>query len=103
MMRQSPRHSPNTATSRRKTGNPSARATRSAQYSVTYGQAGAVCPQCGSTDQVHSIEEWAALAQANMGFQWQPGAPMPGYPAQPNAQPGYGSAPQPGYTPASPP
>jgi hypothetical protein len=62
-----------------------------------------VCPQCGSTDQVHSIEEWAALAQANMGFQWQPGAPMPGYPAQPNAQPGYGSAPQPGYTPASPP
>jgi len=62
-----------------------------------------VCPQCGSTDQVHSIEEWAAMAQANMGFQRQPGAPMPGYPAQPNAQPGYGSAPQPGYAPASPP
>jgi hypothetical protein len=62
-----------------------------------------VCPQCGSADQVHSIEEWAAMAQANMGFQGQPGAPMPGYPAQPNAQPGYGSAPQPGYAPASPP
>jgi hypothetical protein len=62
-----------------------------------------VCPQCGSADQVHSIEEWAAMAQANMGSQWQPGAPMPGYPAQPNAQPGYGSAPQPGYAQASPP
>jgi hypothetical protein len=70
---------------------------------VTYGQAGAVCPQCGSAAAVHSIEEWAAMAQANMGFQWQPGAPIPGYPAQPNPQPGYGPAPQPGYMPASPP
>jgi len=70
---------------------------------VTYGQAGAVCPQCGSTDQVHSIEEWAAMAQANRGFQWQPGAPMPGYSAQPNPQPGYGPAPQPGYAQAPPP
>jgi len=61
-----------------------------------------VCPQCGSADQVHSIEEWAAMAQANRGFQWQPGAPMPGYPAQPNPQPGYGPAPQPGYPPAPP-
>lgn len=56
-----------------------------------------MCPQCGSADQVHSIEEWAAMAQANMGHQWQPGAPMPGYQAQPNPQPGYGPAPQPGY------
>jgi hypothetical protein len=64
---------------------------------VTYGQAGAVCPQCGSADQVHSIEEWAAMAQANMGHQWQPGAPMPGYPAAPGSQPGYPSAPQPAY------
>ena len=70
---------------------------------MTYGQAGAVCPQCGSTDQVHSIEEWAAMAQANRGFQWQPGAPMPGYSAQPNPQPGYGPAPQPGYAQAPPP
>jgi hypothetical protein len=70
---------------------------------VTYGQAGAVCPQCGSADQVHSIEEWAAMAQANRGFQWQPGAPMPGYSPQPNPQPGYGPAPQPGYAPAPPP
>ena len=61
-----------------------------------------MCPQCGSADQVHSIEEWAAMAQANSGFQWQPGAPMPGYPAQPNPQPGYGPAPQPGYPPAPP-
>jgi hypothetical protein len=45
---------------------------------------------------VHSIEEWAAMAQANRGFQWQPGAPMPGYPAAPAPQPGYGSAPPPG-------
>src|ERR1700722_13702271 len=42
------------------------------------------------------------MAQANRGFQWQPGAPMPGYPAQPNPQPGYGPAPQPGYPPAPP-
>ena len=63
---------------------------------MTYGQAGAVCPQCGSADQVHSIEEWAAMAQGNLGNQWQPGAPMPGYPAQPNQQPGYPQAPQPG-------
>ena len=32
-----------------------------------------------------------------MGNQWQPGAPMPGYPAPPNQQPGYPQAPQPGY------
>ena len=62
-----------------------------------------MCPQCGSADQVHSIEEWAAMAQANRGFQWQPGAPMPGYSAQPNPQPGYGPAPQPGYAQAPPP
>ena len=37
-----------------------------------------MCPQCGSADQVHSIEEWAAMAQAAGGFPWQPGAPMPG-------------------------
>ena len=61
-----------------------------------------MCPQCGSADQVHSIEEWAAMAQANRGFQWQPGAPMPGYSAQPNPQPGYGPAPQPGYAQAPP-
>ena len=67
---------------------------------MTYGQAGAVCPQCGSADQVHSIEEWAAMAQANRGFQWQPGAPMPGYPAAPGSQPGYPSAPQPATPPA---
>jgi hypothetical protein len=59
--------------------------------SVTYPQAGAVCPKCGSADQVHSIQEWATMAQANMGDMWQPGAPMPGYPAQPpSPQPGPG-------------
>jgi hypothetical protein len=68
---------------------------------VTYGQAGAVCPQCGSAAAVHSIEEWAAMAQANMGHQWQSGAPMPGYPAAPGSQPAYPSAPQPAYPSAS--
>ena len=56
---------------------------------MTYPQAGAVCPKCGSADSVHSIEEWAAMAQANLGHMWQPGAPMPGYPAQPTPTPGY--------------
>jgi hypothetical protein len=72
---------------------------------VTYPQAGAVCPQCGSADQVHSIEEWAAMAQASMGQMWQPGAPMPGYPAQPTPTPGYAPGqptPQPGYAPGQP-
>lgn len=55
-----------------------------------------MCPQCGSADQVHSIEEWAAMAQAARGFGWQPGAPMPGYPAQPTSQPGYTPTPPPG-------
>gem|GEM_PF-783432 len=72
---------------------------------MTYPQAGAVCPQCGSADQVHSIEEWAAMAQASMGQMWQPGAPMPGYPAQPTPTPGYAPGqptPQPGYAPGQP-
>jgi hypothetical protein len=72
---------------------------------VTYPQAGAVCPQCGSADQVHSIEEWAAMAQASMGRMWQPGAPMPGYPAQPTPTPGYAPGqptPEPGYAPGQP-
>jgi hypothetical protein len=60
-----------------------------------------VCPQCGSTAAVHSIEEWAAMAQANMGHQWPSSAPMPGYPAGPGPQPGYGPAPQPGPGPQS--
>ena len=37
------------------------------------------------------------MAQANRGFQWQAGAPMPGYPATPGSQPGYPPAPQPTY------
>ena len=60
-----------------------------------------MCPKCGSAAAVHSIEEWAAMAQANMGYQWQPGAPIPGYPAVPGPQPGYGPAPQPGPGPQS--
>jgi hypothetical protein len=60
-----------------------------------------VCPQCGSAAAVHSIEEWAAMAQANTGHQWQSSVPMPGYPAGSGPQPGYGSAPQPGPAPQS--
>ena len=67
---------------------------------MTYGQAGAVCPQCGSAAAVHSIEEWAGMAQANMGHRWEAGAPMPGYPAAPGSQPGYPSPPHPAYPPA---
>ncbi|MGH3149819.1 MAG: hypothetical protein ACRDOB_03695 [Streptosporangiaceae bacterium] len=67
---------------------------------MTYGQAGAVCPQCGSAAAVHSIEEWAGMAQANMGHRWEAGAPMPGYPAAPGSQPGY-PPPQPTYPSAS--
>jgi hypothetical protein len=56
---------------------------------MTYGQAGVVCPQCGSAAAVHSIAEWAAMAQG----------PMSGYGPMP--QPGYGPDPQPGYPAAS--
>ena len=30
---------------------------------MTYGQAGAVCPQCGSAAAVHSVDELAAMAR----------------------------------------
>jgi hypothetical protein len=55
-----------------------------------------VCPQCGSAAAVHTIAEWAAMAQANMNCQWQAGAPGPGFPGAPGPQPGYGPMPQPG-------
>jgi hypothetical protein len=54
-----------------------------------------VCPQCGSAAAVHTIAEWAAMAQGQMGQQWQPGAPMPGYPAGPGPQPGFPAGPDP--------
>jgi hypothetical protein len=53
---------------------------------MTYGQAEVACPQCGSAAAVHSIAEWAAMAQGPMGGQWQPG-PQPGYPASPGPGP----------------
>lgn len=60
---------------------------------MTYGQLGAVCPQCGSAAAVHSVEELAAMARAQLG-EYSPGyaAPPPGDPGQP--WPG----PPPGYT-----
>jgi hypothetical protein len=62
---------------------------------VTNGQAGAACPQCGSTAAVHSIEELAALARSRLGE--QPGsaaAGQPGYAAEPRSGP---PGPPPGY------
>jgi hypothetical protein len=63
---------------------------------VTYGQAGTVCPQCGSAAAVHSVDELAAMARARLGqfgLGYQ-GPPPPGY-QQP---PGY-QGPPPGYQP----
>jgi hypothetical protein len=55
-----------------------------------------VCPQCGSTAAVHSIEELAAMARSRLGQQQgNAPAPQPGYAAEP--QPGYAAEPQPGY------
>jgi hypothetical protein len=58
-----------------------------------------VCPQCGSAAAVHTIAEWAAMAQGQMTQQWQPGAPTPGYPAGPGPQSGFpaGPGPQSGF------
>ena len=60
---------------------------------------GTVCPQCGNTDAVHSIQELATLARARMGQ--QPMGPQPGMPAQPQqgtqAQPGWSAEPQGGW------
>ena len=60
---------------------------------------GTVCPQCGNTDAVHSIQELAALARAQMGQ--APMGPQPGMPAQPQpgtpAQPGWAAEPQAGW------
>ena len=55
-----------------------------------------MCPQCGSTATVHSIEELAAMASSRLGGQPQasPSAPQPGYAAEP--QPGYAAEPRSG-------
>jgi hypothetical protein len=61
---------------------------------------GTVCPQCGNTDAVHSIQELAALARAQLGQQG-PAGPQPGMPAQSPpgtpAQPGWAAEPQAGW------
>ena len=47
---------------------------------VTYGQAGAVCPQCGSAAAVHSVDELAAMARTRLGqFGLGYQGPPPGY------------------------
>jgi hypothetical protein len=55
---------------------------------MTYGQAGAVCPRCGSAAAVHSVDELAAMArvrlgQFGLGYQGSP----PGYQPTPGYQP----------------
>jgi hypothetical protein len=71
---------------------------------VTYGQMGTVCPQCGNTDAVHSIQELATLARARLGQQG-PAGPQPGAPAQPGwaaePQAGWAAEPQAGQLPTS--
>lgn len=59
---------------------------------------GTVCPQCGNTDAVHSIQELAAMARARLGQQG-PMGPQPGMPAQPGTagQPGWAAEPQAGW------
>jgi hypothetical protein len=66
---------------------------------VTDNQAQAICPQCGSADAVHSVQELSALIQGRFG---QPQAGPPpgpppgsGYVGEPQAGPPPG--PQPGY------
>jgi hypothetical protein len=59
-----------------------------------------MCPRCGSAAAVHSVAEWAAMAQGPMGQQWQPGAPMPG--SGPAPRPGYGPQPASGPAPQPP-
>jgi hypothetical protein len=70
---------------------------------VTDGQAGAVCPRCGSSAAVYSVEELAALAKSRLGGQQQGHAasPQPGYAAEPQAGPvpGYAAQPQAGPLP----
>jgi len=60
---------------------------------------GTVCPQCGNTDAVHSIQELATLARDRMGQ--GPVGPQPGMPDQPQpgtpAQPGWAAEPQAGW------
>jgi hypothetical protein len=69
---------------------------------MTEGQTGAVCPQCGSTESVHSIQELAAQAQARLNAQPQMGGqggmgasggqagPTPGWAQEPTAGPPQG-------------
>ena len=73
----------------------------------TGGQATDICPQCGSTANVHSIGELAALAQMQLdqipGGAPQPGAPQQGWNAEPQSGPvpGWAAEPQAGPPPGS--
>jgi hypothetical protein len=61
---------------------------------MTDAQLGAVCPQCGSAANVHSIEELAALAKGRLGMLQQAPAqqgPTPGWAAEPRSGPVRGS------------
>lgn len=63
---------------------------------MTDAQLGAVCPQCGSAANVHSIEELAALAKGRLGMLQQAPAQQ-GWAGEP--QQGWAGEPQQGPTP----
>jgi hypothetical protein len=76
---------------------------------MTDGDTGAVCPQCGSTAAVHSVQELAAQAQARLNGQQQmggpggqggPAGPTPGWTQEPTAGPTPGWAQEPTAGPA---
>ena len=57
------------------------------------------CPQCRTTDAVHSISELAAIAKDRLDqpLAGNPAAAQPGSLSPQQAQPGYQAEPQPGY------
>jgi hypothetical protein len=64
---------------------------------MTDGQPGSVCPQCGSSASVHSIEELVAQTQGRLNAQPQMGGqggqqgPAPGWAQEPTSGPVQGS------------
>ncbi|MGE5134920.1 MAG: hypothetical protein ACM32E_18685 [Gemmatimonadota bacterium] len=67
------------------------------------GQAGVVCPMCGSAAAVHSIQELADMARMALAEQGYPAQPQQGWAGQPQPgapqQPGWAAQPQAGPVP----
>jgi hypothetical protein len=62
---------------------------------VTSEQLASVCPQCGKSDAVHSIQELAALAKTQLGQQPPGSTPSQGWNAEPQQGPAGGWAAEP--------